>query len=185
MVDFNKIIPNFPLPPERPQSQTDKADQKAKLSEKKASPNSQVKAGEEPELDGLVDKLPPDKVISKLGELLEKSVKDPRVEKMLLEMKVSPDSRQAVALCAFSCIKQILGKRLNLTNDDEKSVLESIKQEYEESVQKQGSLDPDERKKKQRERKKKSKPKVNALLHIIEEALHKLDLRPSGLSSEG
>ncbi len=144
---------------------------KANKNKDKTSTN-QISNADNSELSGLF-KLPASKVVSKLSSLLEKSLADPKVEKLVTEYKVPANSRQALAFCTYACVKQLVGGKFNISADDEKSLLEAIKEEYEEDANK--PLDPDEKKKRKRERRKKSKKTVNALMCLIEEAICHLE----------
>ncbi|HEY9885871.1 MAG TPA: hypothetical protein V6C96_01285, partial [Vampirovibrionales bacterium] len=122
-------------------------------------------------------KLPPHKIVSQLSGLLEKSLKDPNVEKLLTQFKIPLGSQQAIAFSAFACLKELLAKTHNLTPDEEKAILKAILEEFD-SVE---DTDPDERKKKQKEknkkkkeRKAKSNPKVNAYMLLVEETMNTL-----------
>lgn len=171
-MDSNKIGGNPFLPPDK--LPIKKTEQNKALNKKDEDADSAKQvAVEEHELSGLF-KLSPQKVVSKLSGLLEKSLKDPKVEKLLTEFKIPPNSRQALALCTFSCLKDLLGKRFNLSAEDEKAIFEAIKEEHEEDASK-GSIDPDEKKKRKKERRKKSKPIVNAILLLVDESMSKLD----------
>lgn len=164
-----------------------KQDQKKAETPKKKDAQNLTSSVDDGELAGLL-KLPPNKIVSKLTALLEKSLNDPKIEKLLTQYQISAGSRQALAFSTFSCLKSLLGKKLSLTGDDEKSILEAIVEEFEEDVAAE-SADPDERKKKQnqrkqkrKERRSKSKPSVNAIMTLIEESLRNLEKSKSGFN---
>ncbi len=132
-------------------------------------------------LNGLFQ-LPPHQVVKRLSSALQKYANDPKLEKLLLEFKISPHGKQAIAFCTFACLQDLIGHKLKLTPDEEKNILEALKNEYEKDSSKE-VIDPDERKKRKKERKKKNKPKVNALLSLIDECISKLPSK--NLDSEG
>ncbi len=172
-MDTSKIGgPNFF--PEKPIGKTDSV--KKSSSEKKVE-GGQVQSAEENEW-GNVFKLPPHKLVSKLTGLLEKSLSDPKVEKLMLENKIPTGSKQALAFCTYSCIKQLLGNKFALNAEDEKALIEAIQQEYEEDAKQ--PIDPDEKKRRRRERRKKSKPKVNAIMTLLQESIKNLERNSGG-----
>lgn len=118
--------------------------------------------------------LPPNQVIKRLTSALNKYSQDPKLEKLLLELKISPTGKQAIAFCTFACLKDLIGNKLKLTEEDEKNILEALKNEYEADTSKE-TIDPDEKKKRKKERKKKNKPKINALISLIEDCMSKLE----------
>jgi hypothetical protein len=142
----------------------------------------QFTGGSDNELSSLL-KLPPHKIVTKLNTLLERSFNDPNVQKLLTEFKIPVGSRQAIAFSAFACLKDLLKSKLKLSEEDEKAVLDAIKEEFEETVGDKQETG-EERKKKKRERRKKNKPNVNAILTIIEGTFvnleKKRELRISG-----
>lgn len=180
-MDPNKIGGNPFIPPDKlPIKKTETT--KAQKANDDVDEKVRGQAGDDTALSGIF-KLPPQKVVSKLSGLLERSLKDPKVEKLLTEFKVPSNSRQALALCTFSCLKDLLGKRFNLSSEEEKAIFDAIKNEFEEDSQK-GQIDPDERKKRKRERRKKSKPLINAVMLLIDESMNKLESENKGLSLE-
>jgi hypothetical protein len=162
----SNFFPDKSLNPLNKTGSQNRADKKKETSEAGASIVS-----EENEMGGLF-RLPPDKVVKKLGALLEKSLSDPKVEKLITGYKIAPNSRQALAFCTYACIKQLLGSKY-LGPDDEDKVLKAIKEEYEENADQ--SIDPDERKKRRNKRRKENKPKVNAVMALIQESLKNLE----------
>lgn len=168
-MDPSKIGGFFGKDPLNPLGKTDKAQNKQKTP---SNITNNASTEEASEFGGLF-KLPPSKVISKLNTLLEKSLNDPKVEKLITEAKIPANSRQALAFCTYACIKQLIGNKINLSNEDEKNLFEAIQLEYEEDANK--PLDPDERKKRKRERRKKNKKPVNALMQLIEETINHLE----------
>lgn len=172
--------PNF-FPPDKGLNPLGKNEPtKGPQAKKDKTETNQVSAQDDNELGALL-KLPPNKVVSKLSGLLEKSMNDPKVEKLLVDYRIAPNSRQALAFCTYSCLKQLLGKRFNLTPEDEKALFEAIQQEYEEDSAKT-PIDPDERKRRKQERRKKSKPSVNAMMILIGESIKTLERDHGGLS---
>lgn len=180
-IDPSKVGgPNF-FPPDKVPKPIDKESLKGPQSKKDKTETSQVSSSEDSGELGALLKLPPHKVISKLSGLLEKSLNDPKLEKLLIDFKVPPNSKQALAFCTYACLKQLLGKRLNLTGEDEKALFEAIQQEYEEDSSKT-PIDPEERKRRRRERRKKSRSSVNAVMLLIQESLTNLERDKGGLS---
>lgn len=164
-----------------------KQDQKKADALKKKDAPSLPTSADDGELGSLL-KLPPNKLVSKLTSLLEKSLNDPKIEKLLTQYQIPAGSKQALAFSTFSCLKALLGKRLSLTGEDEKTILDAIVEEFEEDVAAE-SADPDERKKKQNQRKQKkkerrakSKPSINAVMTLIEESLKTLEKSKGGFN---
>ena len=154
-------------------------EEKAIAKNKDAKDTQGLKAGKE--LGGLL-KLPADKVVNRLSSLLEKALKDPSVNQLLTETKIPAHSQQAIALCTWSCLKQLFGKRLNLSAEEEKAILRALEEEYEKDLREQDPTDPDEKRKKKEDRKRQKEKrkqqnsaKVNAVLKIIEESISRLE----------
>jgi hypothetical protein len=179
-IDPSKIGgPNFFPPDKVPQpgkNEPLKGPQKKDKSE-----NNQVASSQEDNELGALMKLPPHKVVGKLNSLLEKSLNDPKIEKLLIDYRIAPNSKQALAFCTYSCIKQLLGKRFHLNPEDEKALFEAIQLEYEEDSAKE-QIDPDERKRRKKERRQKSKSSVNVVMILIQESLKTLERDHGGLS---
>ncbi|MFN5540359.1 MAG: hypothetical protein ACK481_09955 [Candidatus Melainabacteria bacterium] len=159
------------LPGFGPLNPLGKPTEKAKQTESKEGKKAAVPSSNN--WGGLFE-LAPNKLVGKLSSLLEKSLSDPQVEKLITEYKVPPDSKQALAFCTYSCLKQLLGKKFNLSAEDEKAVFDAIQEEYEKNASKE-PVDPNEKRKRKRERRKKSKPNVNAIMMLIEESVEKLE----------
>ncbi|MDJ0625629.1 MAG: hypothetical protein QNJ31_04590 [Candidatus Caenarcaniphilales bacterium] len=145
-----------------------------------------ISSSQESELSGLF-KLPPHKVVSKLSQLLEKSFKDPQIQQVLNQLKIPPNSRQALAFCAFSCLKELLSKKFPISAEEEKEILKAITEEFEEDSLE--DIDPDEqkrrkseRKKQRRERRKNSSKTINAMLTLVEESIKTLEKNKGGFS---
>ncbi|MDX1920408.1 MAG: hypothetical protein SFU25_06695 [Candidatus Caenarcaniphilales bacterium] len=185
-MDTSKI-PGPGFFPDNSLNQIKKTDQKKTDVAKKKESTEQATSSDDGEL-GALFKLPPHKVVSKLTSLLEKSLSDPKVEKLLTQYQIPAGSKQALAFCTLSCLKSLLGKKLALSPEDEKAVMDAIIEEFEEDVTAE-SLDPDERKKKQDQRKQKrkqrrskSKPSVNAVMTLVEECMKTLEKSKGGFS---
>ncbi|MDX1918864.1 MAG: hypothetical protein SFT81_06980 [Candidatus Caenarcaniphilales bacterium] len=180
-MDLSKIggMPNIP-PDKSIQPKTKSDDLKA--ARKSGDAEKSALSAEEQELGEILSsRLSPAKVVKMLSKVLEKSVADPKIEKLLNEYKIPPNSRQALALCAYTCVKDTLNSKLNVSSDEEQKILEAIQTEYEKDAHKE-PIDPNERKKRKRERRKKNKAKVNALLQLIEDTLKNLEREKGSLS---
>ena len=179
-MDPSKISGGNWLPEKNPLNNSLKPKQEEKTTGK--TPKG-VKEGKE--WGGLFE-LPSPKVVKRLTSLLEKTLSNPQVNQLVTEAKIPPYNQRAIALSTWSFLKQLFGKNLNLSSEEEKELLQYIEENYTEDSREEAT-DPDRQKKKKKEQKKSKRaksPKVELVIKIIDKSLVRLFSENRTLSLE-
>jgi|GEM_PF-5447501 len=140
------------------------------------------------DLAKLFSSMPPQKVLARLMHLYTQADKNPQVSQLLAQYNIAPQSRQALAFSVYMFIKYFFGRRKSfaLSAEEENSVLNFIREEYEEDST-LNPLSPEERqlRKQKRRQSHTSKDKVNRTMEFIRKCIDNLEKKKDGLNFQG